>query len=81
MKNRYKIYILYLGYSAHPCHERFATNWSSIVNAVDLLGSEAIATVVADILVSSLCCNINSVTRKQKYDQLYYSLKVDNGIV
>ena len=78
--NNQKICILYLGYSVHPCHERSAKNWSSIVNTVDLFSLEAIATVAADILVSSVCCNINAVTRKRKYDQLY-SLKVDNGIV
>ena len=78
--NNSKICISYLGYSVHHCHERSARKWSSIVNTVDLLGSEAVATVVAYILVSSLCCNINAVTRKRKYDQLY-SLNVDNGIV
>ena len=50
--NNYKICIPYLGYSVHPFHEKFAKNWSSIVNAVDLLGSESVATVAADILVS-----------------------------
>ena len=76
--NNYKICVLYSGYSVHPCHERFATNWSSIVNTEDPLGLESIA-ILVDILVSSICCNINAVTSKQKYDQLY-SLRVDDEI-
>ena len=62
--NNYKSCIVYLGYSGHPYQERFAKNWSSIANTVDLLGLEAIATVVADLPISSLCCNLNPVTRK-----------------
>ena len=45
------------------------------------LGLEAIAAVVADILVSGMSCNVTAVTRKRKCDQLPYSLKVDNGII